>query len=182
MLRRFWLERWRLKYLIRYRANNVRYLRSIGVRIGEDCGIYTSIYEFGTEPWLIAIGDRVTIAGGVRFLNHDGGSRLFRLKHPDMNRFGIRFGIIHRHDDCFVGHSSILLPDIEIGPYSIVGPGSVVTRTVPGNTVVAGNPARTICSVDEYMERHKGKMLTLEATTRDELRKELTLKLWGEER
>jgi acetyltransferase-like isoleucine patch superfamily enzyme len=182
MLHKLWFERWRLLYYFRYRGNKVDYLRSLGVRIGESCSIYTTINEFGTEPWLIEIGSRVTIAGGVKFLNHDGGSRLFRYQHPNMNPFGNRYGTIQIRDNCFIGHSSILLPDIQIGPYSIVGAGSVVTKTVSPNMVVIGNPARDLCSVDEYMERYKGKMLELKARTVDELRRELTLGLWGEER
>ena len=44
----------------------------------------------------------------------------------------------------WVGFRCILLKGIEIGDFSIVGAGSVVTRSVPPNTIVAGNPARKI--------------------------------------
>lgn len=177
-----WASRWKLIYRLKYRSNKVDYLRSIGVKIGEKCDIYTTINDFGTEPWLIEIGNFVTIAGGVRFLNHDGASRLFRSNFENMNLFGNRFGKIHIHDNCFVGHSSILLPDVEIGPNSIIGAGSVVTKSVPPESVAAGNPARVLFTLKEYIARYRAKMLPLTCRNREELRREVTLKIWGEER
>lgn len=179
---KLWSQRWRLTYLIRYRGDKVAYLRSLGVRIGKGVSIYTTINEFGTEPWLIEIGNNVTIAGGVRFINHDGASRLFRDQIPNMNPFGNRFGKIFVHHNSFIGHSSLILPDVEIGPHSVVGAGSVVTKSVPPKTVVAGNPARFLFSIEEYILRYQQKMLPLKAQTRNRLRSELTRIIWGEER
>lgn len=71
---------------------------------------------------------------------------------------------------------------IKIGSNSIVGVGSVVNKDVPANTVVAGVPARPICSLNEYVARYQQKMVGITATTRAELRAELTQKLWGESR
>jgi hypothetical protein len=45
------------------------------------------------------------------------------------------------------------MPGIRIGPNSVVGVASVVTKSVPPNTVVAGSPARRICSYEEFVER-----------------------------
>jgi acetyltransferase-like isoleucine patch superfamily enzyme len=182
MFDRLWFERWRFIYLFRYHANKVAYLRSLGLRIGENCSLYNTVANYGSEPWLIEIGNRVTVAGGVEFLNHDGGSRVFRDRFPTMNKFGNRYGTILIHDNCFIGHNAILMLDIDIGPNSIVGAGSVVTKSVPPNTVVIGNPARQLCSLDDYIQRYLGKMLALESQNFNELRKELTMKLWKEER
>lgn len=57
-------------------ANNeqyVSYLRKIGVTIGNECVIEKTA-DFGTEPYLIKIGDKVRITKGVRFITHDGGA------------------------------------------------------------------------------------------------------------
>lgn len=137
--------------------------------------------DFGTEPWLIEIGDNITLAFGVRFLTHDGASRLFRTKMPDAShQFGNRFGTIKIHENCFIGFNAIIMLNVEIGPNSIVGAGSVVTKDVPPNSVVAGSPARIICTIDEYIQKYQSRIINIQAKTRKELREELTYKLWGE--
>ena len=169
-------------YYLRCRADRVESLRFLGVRVGEGCSIYTDPHNFGTEPWLMEIGNNVTTGQGVLFIAHDGTSRLFRGSLPGMNPFGNRFGTIVIRDNCFIGNNAILLPGTEIGPDSAVGAGSVVTRTVPPRTISAGNPARPIRTLDVYIETYTQHLIPLEATDRDALRRELTRKLWGHER
>lgn len=169
------------RYLL-YRGNKVAYLRHLGVRIGEGCDLLNGIKDFGSEPWLIELGQRVTLAHGVVLITHDGSSRLFRQSIPGSSRWGNRFGTIRIHDNSFVGVNTIILPDVQIGPHSIVGAGSVVSKDVPPQMVVAGVPARPICSLAEYIERYQQKMTPISATTSQELRRELTEKLWGEAR
>ena len=53
----------------------------------------------------------------------------------------------------------IVLPCVTIGSGSIVGAGSVVTRDVPPGVIVAGNPAKVICSVDDYIKKIKDSSL-----------------------
>jgi len=171
-----------LTYYVHCRADSAEYLRFLGVKIGHGCSIYTTPHNFGTEPWLIEIGNNVTLGQGVLLITHDGTSRLFRDCLPGTSPFGNRFGTIVIRDNCFIGNNAILLPGIEIGPDSAVGAGSVVTKTVPPQTIVAGNPARPIKTLDEYMEGYLQRMIPLEAADRDALRRELTMKLWGHER
>jgi acetyltransferase-like isoleucine patch superfamily enzyme len=169
-------------YYVRCQADKIQYLRFLGARIGEGCSIYTDIHNFGTEPWLIEIGNHVTVGQGVLFITHDGTSRLFRDHLPGLSPFGNRFGTIVIRSNCFVGNNAILLPGIEIGPDSGVGAGSVVTKTVPPRTIVTGNPARPLKTLDEYIEGYRNRMIPLESTDRDSLRRELTAKLWGNPR
>ena len=106
----------------------------------------TGPVRFGSEPWLIHLGDDVTIADGVFFLTHDGGVALFRDEHPDLDNLGeIRVG-----NGVFIGVDAPILPGVTIGDRSVVGAGSVVTKNVNPGTVVAGNPARVVSTVDEY--------------------------------
>ena len=49
--------------------------RRKGVKVGTNCRIYTT--AFGSEPWLIEIGNKVTVTAGVRILTHDGSTWLF---------------------------------------------------------------------------------------------------------
>jgi len=170
------------EYYVLCRGNKVEFLTRLGVRIGKDCEILTIAANFGTEPWLIELGNRVTITQGVIFLTHDGANRVFRHQINGSSRWGNRFGSIRILDNSFVGANAIILPDVQIGPNSIVGVGSVVNQAVPPNTVVAGVPARPICTLEEYIERYQSKMISIAATNRTELRLELTQRFWGEER
>ena len=122
-----------------------RRARANGVKIGQNCCIYTPY--FGTEPYLIEIGNHVQITNDVRFFTH-GGSWIFRNQYPDMDTFGkIRVG-----DNVYIGSCSIILPGVTIGNNCVIGAGSVVTKSVKKGTIVAGNPARVIGEVNTLLE------------------------------
>jgi carbonic anhydrase/acetyltransferase-like protein (isoleucine patch superfamily) len=76
-------------------------------------------------------------------------------------------------DNCFVGVNSILMPGVTVGPNSIVGAGSVVTRDVPARSVAAGVPARVLCTLDEYVETYRQRMIPGLSSDRSELRRQL---------
>lgn len=123
------------------------YLRKIGMHVGHRNRIL--IRNFGTEPYLVRIGNHCTISYNVTFLTHDGGTWLFTDTFPSIQKFGL----IEIRDNSFVGSGASILPNVKIGPNSIVGAGSVVTKDVPPDTIVAGNPARVIATVDDYMQK-----------------------------
>ncbi len=121
--------------------------RQLGVRVGEGCRIYSR--NFGSEPWLIEIGDRVTITGGVNIITHDGSGWLIRDEAGRRFRYArVRIG-----SDVFIGVGSILLPGVSIGDRVVIGAGSVVTKSVPSGTVAVGNPARIVASYDDFEAR-----------------------------
>jgi acetyltransferase-like isoleucine patch superfamily enzyme len=124
-----------------------QYLRKQGVQIGEGCFIIPK--DFGTEPYLVKLGNRVTIATGVVFITHDGATWRFRDEIPDLQVFGP----IVIEDNCVIGQNAVLFPNIRIGPNSIVGAGSVVISDVPPNTLVMGIPARPFGSIEKYREK-----------------------------
>jgi acetyltransferase-like isoleucine patch superfamily enzyme len=146
--------------------------------------IHTTSDNFGSEPWLIELGDYVHILTNVPLITHDGTSHAFRRRFPDeMNvRFGNRFGTIRILDNCVIGYGTIILPGVTIGPNSIVGAGSMVSRDVPPDAVAAGNPAHVLCSIEEHIAKYRTNMLPLKSKDRAALRRELTTMLWGEER
>ena len=120
------------------------YLRKQGAQIGDNNRIM--LRNLGDEACLIKIGSHCTITSNVKLVVHDGAGWLFTEQKPSLQRFGT----IEILDNCFIGIDATILPDVKIGPNSIVGACSVVTKDVPPDTVVAGNPARKICTVSEY--------------------------------
>lgn len=138
----------RLKYwYVNYNKSNIEYAKYLGVKIGDQCRIY--IKDFGSEPWLITIGDKVTITAGVKFINHDGSTWLI----SDEKGRRQLFRRIVIGNNVFVGINSIILPGVKIGDNSVVAAGSVVAKSVPPGSVVGGNPARYIMSFEHYRKR-----------------------------
>lgn len=128
--------------------------RRKGVKIGNNCRLFSA--NFGSEPYLITIGNHVTITAGVRFITHDGGIWVFRenkLPNADI------VGTITIKDNCFIGVNAIILPGVEIGENCIIAAGSVVTKSIPPNSLAGGVPARVLKSIEEYYEGIKTKVL-----------------------
>ncbi len=142
------LARLAQKLLLRYgtQAMIAHTLRRMGVRLGKGCRIYTG--NFGSEPWLIRIGDRVCVSNDVAFVNH-GLTWPFQEKHDSLTAFGT----IVIEDNCQIGLGAILLPGVRVGPNSIVGAGSVVSKDIPPDSVAAGNPARVVRCIDDYEKK-----------------------------
>ncbi len=118
-----------------------------GLQVAADCR-FEGLPEFGSEPYLITIGKHVAMASEVTFITHDGGTHVFR--NQERYRKVIKYGRITVKDNCVLGHRAIILPGVTIGPNSVVAAGAVVTRNVPPNTLVAGNPAKPVMSIDQY--------------------------------
>ena len=129
------------------RPTGVKLAKELGVRFGQGCK-FISINQrtFGSEPYLIELGDHVEITAGVRFLPHDGALWVFREKEPKIDlMMPIKVG-----SNVFIGYNAIILRGAVIGDNCIIGAGSVVSGTIPPNSVAAGVPAKVIKRVDEY--------------------------------
>jgi acetyltransferase-like isoleucine patch superfamily enzyme len=121
--------------------------RFFGVTVGKDCRILSKVVT--TEPWLVEIGDRVTISTGVQFVTHDGTGWLYR----DAQGRRYRFARICIGSEVFIGSRAVIMPGVSIGDRCVVAAGSVVTRSVPSGSVVAGVPARAVSTWDDLMDR-----------------------------
>lgn len=133
----------------RLHRNPVRYFRSQGVDIGEDVEIFgANLHTFGSEPYLVSIGNKVTISHSVDFVTHDGGLRVARAKYPE----AYLYERIQVADRCFIGAHSVLLPGARVGAGSVIGTGSVITGEIPPDVVAFGVPARPVKSVEEYIQ------------------------------
>ncbi|TFF38792.1 acyltransferase [Mucilaginibacter psychrotolerans] len=124
------------------------YEKYLGVKFGKNVRM-TGVPFFSSEPYLISIGDNVTITQHVTFHTHDGGVGLLRQKHPGIELIApITIG-----NNVFIGSHTIILPGITVGNNVIIGSSSVITKNIPDNVVVAGVPARIIKTMDEYEEK-----------------------------
>lgn len=123
------------------------YLKNQGVKMGKDSQVIYPSYIDARLPYLVEIGDNVIISRNVTILTHDATTAYA----GDMVKVGRV--IIHNHS--FIGANSTILCDTTIGPNSIIGAGSVVSRDIPPDTVYGGNPARFICKITDFIIKHR---------------------------
>ena len=139
------------KYFIRDPWKRARFYKKHDYlhAIGDDC--YIAEHIWGQESYLISVGSNVWITSGVQMINHDASVQVVQKA---IGYHGIdKVGVIRIGDNVFIGNNCVLLPGIEIGNNCIIGAGSVVTCSIPDNSVAAGNPAKVIMTFDKYAEK-----------------------------
>ena len=121
--------------------------KKAGVKMGD--GNFIAGDFWSSEPYLITVGNYCQITRGVKFFTHGGGGAI-RRQYPNFDCFGkITIG-----DYVYIGNNAMIMPGVTIGNNVLVAAGSVVTKSVPSNVVVGGNPARFICTIEEYIQRN----------------------------
>lgn len=95
----------------------------------------------------ISIGSNILLGGGVTIVDTDFHSLSHRDWHTDADIINMRTSPVIIHDNVFIGMDTIILKGVEIGMNSIIGAGSVVSKSIPPNEVWAGNPARFVKKV-----------------------------------
>ena len=145
-------------------------LISMGMKVGKN---FKRLHGTILDPahcWLIEIGDDVTMAPRVHILCHDASTKTF-LDYTKIGRVTIG-------NNVFIGAESVILPGVTIGDNVIIGANSTVTHNIPTGMVVAGSPAKAICSIDDYLNKEKGRMK--ESLVYDEtytLRKDVSMEM-----
>ena len=129
---------------------SVAYARKKGVNVGNNCRIY--IKSWGSEPFLVSIGDDVTVTSGVKFITHDGSTCLVKDEHGKRYQ---KFAPITVGSRVFIGVNSIIMPGVTIGSDVVIGAGSVVTKDIPDNSVAIGVPAKVVSSFEDYQAKIK---------------------------
>ncbi len=125
------------------------HLKKTGMQIGADCYIYSEKVET-SEPYLVTLGDNVLIAPEVIFTTHDASASHYIPGTSDI------FGRINIGDNWFIGTGASLLTGDTMAKNCIVGAGSVVTRSFDEDgVVIAGNPARVVCTVEEARQKNE---------------------------
>lgn len=148
-------ERYKQRKAFRSSSNYIEWLRSKGVKIGNGCHIWgaPTVTIDITRPSLIDIGDNVYITSYCVILTHGFDWVVLRNKFGDVLGSSGRVKI---GNNVFIGFGATILKGVTIGDNVIIGSRSVVAKNVPSNSVVAGHPARVICTLEEYYEKRKG--------------------------
>lgn len=144
------LDKLKLKFFRNCNISDI--YRKQGATIGQGCEIYNSVL-FGSEPYLITIGDNVRLTSGVKLITHDGG--IWTLRKMGLLENADIFGKIEIGDNTHIGMNSIIMPNVKIGKNCIIGCGAVVTKDIPDNCIAVGVPAKVIKTIDQYYEDHK---------------------------
>ncbi len=130
--------------------NNIEGLIKLGLKVGNNFNMREDCIIDPSHCFLITIGDSVTLAPRVHILAHDASTKMF-LGYT-------RVGLVNIGNNVFIGASCTILPNVKIGNNCIIGANATVTKDIPDNSVAVGNPARVICSTDEYINKNKMKM------------------------
>jgi acetyltransferase-like isoleucine patch superfamily enzyme len=127
-----------------YEKINV-YKKRLKFKAGKNIRVTGNIF-FGSEPYLVTLGNDITITQNIAFHTHDGGVGIFRKEYPNINIFKrIKVG-----NNVFFGSNSAVMPGATIGDNVVIAANSVVTGNVESNSVYGGVPARKIKTLEEY--------------------------------
>lgn len=128
------------------RKTQLEYLKENGLKVGKECYIWNENGIDALFPFLIEIGDFVTISTDVKILAHDNSTYKQNL-HTKIGRVWIGNRV-------FIGNGTTILPNVRIGDNVIIGANSLVSKNLTSDGVYAGNPARYICSIKDYKQKH----------------------------
>lgn len=132
-----------------YRSVYLGRLKKHGLRVGDNFQMEKGCNIDANFPWLIDIGDNVTLASHVAIIAHDGSTK----KLVGFSKVGrVRIG-----NDVFIGLGSIVMPNVRIGDGAVIGANSVVTHDVPAGTVAVGSPAKVVSTTDKLAESSRSR-------------------------
>lgn len=120
-----------------------------GLKLGKNVVARKNV-SFGSEPFLVEIGDDSRIGEGATFVTHAGTTvNVRKLEGYEEVR---NFGHIKVGKNCAIGSNSVILQNVEIGDNCILGANSVLSDSMPSHTVYGGNPAKYICEIEDYAD------------------------------
>lgn len=137
-------------YLIWTKISPNGFAKHIGVNLGERVIFYgMKPGMFGTEPWLVSIGNNCQITANCTFITHDGAVNILRKEIPDLELVSpICIG-----NDVYIGFNTTILAGTKVGSRSIIGACSLLKGEYPDNSVIVGVPAQVIKSTDQFLEK-----------------------------
>ena len=154
------------------RANYIK-KHNIFRNMGNNCMVM--FRKIPLYPKLISVGNNVWIASGVSLIPHDVIHQM--LNNIDDYKFQENIGCIDIKDNVFIGCNSTILPNVTIGPYTVVAAGSLVNKNIRGG-VYGGVPAKYICSLEELIAKRKEHNDLIVIKHKGELTQETVDKCW----
>ena len=125
-------------------------LQRKGLVVGKNINIEKGVIIDSSIPFLIKIGNNVTLAPYVHILAHDANTKIV-LGYS-------KIGKVIIGDNVFIGAKSIVLPNVKIGNNVVIGAGTIVSKDIPDNSVVVGNPGKKIMDIETFKNKHESNM------------------------
>lgn len=152
------LERIKRHFAKQNSRTYIKYLRHIGVEIGEDVTFINpkEVYLDTTRPSLLSIGMGTRINPYVTILTHDAVAKTFRRIYND---YLPSSGMVEIGKNVYIAQHCTIMKGVTIGDNCIIGYGSTVVKDIPANSVAVGTPAKVVCSIDEYYKKRQEKSL-----------------------
>ena len=136
----------------------VEHLQSLGMVIGDNTVIYSPKHCVvdTTRPWMIEIGDNISITAGVTILTHGYDWSVFKGMYGDVLGSA---GHVKIGNNVFIGMNSTILKGVTIGNNVVIGANTLINKDVPDNCVVVGNPQRVVSDIDSYLQKRRAAQL-----------------------
>ena len=150
------------KIILKEKASSeafIEYLKKRGVTVGKNCYVPepSSVLVDLTAPWLVTMGDNITLTRGVCVLTHDYGWSVLKNNSTFKGAVIGAQAPVRIGNNVFVGVNTVITKGVTIADNVIIGAGSVVSKDCESGYVYAGNPASKIMTVEEYALKRESK-------------------------
>src|SRR5690606_33481699 len=151
------IENLRLRWAKTSASRYVAFLRSKGVRVGENCKFYSGLKTISidiTRPSLIEIGNNVAFNKNCKLVTHDYTPMSFLRVYKECVPSS---GPIKIGNNVGFGMDCTVLKGVTIGDNCFIALGSIVTNDIPPNSIAAGAPAKVVSTLEEFYNKRKEK-------------------------
>ena len=135
-------------------------INSANVSIGKGCLLQDAVYIRAGIQGKVTIGDRAALNSFCKLFGHGGieigedtqlgpGSLVTTTQHDYQKGLQTSFKRVVIGKQVWIGANVTILPGVEIGDYSVIGAGSVVTKNISARSIAVGVPARVIKQIDD---------------------------------
>ncbi len=143
----------RMKLANRNWESRNKFLRKCGAKIGKGTRLNCTVNAFGTEPYLIEVGDNCLFATNIHLITHDGGVLVLNNLNYFNGKKMDKIAPIKIGNNVYIGYGAFVMPGVTIGDNVIIGANAIVTKDIPSNSVAVGIPAKVISDIDTYYNK-----------------------------